>query len=223
MPLIALTGGIATGKSTVARQLAKYGAIVVDSDSIAREIAAPGTNAFTEIVQAFGPDVVAADGNLDRERLGALVFADPPRRHLLEAITHPPIRSRTAARIQEALAASPPLVVVDIPLLFESKQEGAFPGLLVVYTDARTQRRRLRKRDNLDAQAAEARLAAQLSIETKKAHATWVIDNSSTPERTATQVDRWWQQNVLGKSAKPPAHHRNDRSATRGSASDAAE
>lgn len=196
MRIIGLTGGIATGKSTVAALLAARGAVVVDADAVAREVVAPGTTGLAEVVDAFGPEVVRADGSLDRERLGAIVFADTQQRRRLEAITHPRIREVMAGRIAESLALAPPLVVVDIPLLYESGRDAEFPEVLVVVTDPLTQEHRLRERDGLDEADARQRLSAQLPIEEKRRRATWVIDNSGSREETERQVAAFWESVV---------------------------
>lgn len=195
--VIALTGGIATGKSTVAAMLAGRGAAVVDSDAVAREVVEPGTPGLAAVVEAFGAEIQDRDGRLDRERLGDLVFADPRRRHLLEAILHPLIRARSAELVAAAAATSPPLVAVDVPLLFEAGRAGSFPdGVLLVYADPATQLRRLRDRTGLDEGPALQRITAQLPIAAKRERATWVIDNSGDREATGAQVARWWQETV---------------------------
>lgn len=196
MRVVGLTGGIATGKSTVAGMLARRGAIVVDADALAREVVAPGRPALDDIVAEFGAGVLTSDGALDRAALARLVFADPVRRRRLEAITHPRIRALMAQRVAAAVAAGPPLVVVDIPLLFEGGRSEVVSDVLLVYADPDTQRRRLRERDHLSPEEVERRLAAQMPIDAKRALATWVIDNRGTREETEAQVERWWHQVV---------------------------
>jgi dephospho-CoA kinase len=196
MRIIGLTGGIATGKSTVAGLLGARGAVIVDADRIAREVVEPGTPGQAAVTAAFGAAVLRGDGSIDRERLGAIVFGDAEQRRRLEAITHPLIRDVMASRIAEAMAQDPPLIAVDIPLLFESGRDADFPEVLLVATDAATQLRRLRERDDLDETAARQRLAAQLPIETKRGRATWVIDNSGTLDDTARQVAAFWDSTV---------------------------
>jgi dephospho-CoA kinase len=194
---IGLTGGIATGKSTVAAMLAGHGAAVVDADVIAREVVEPGHPGLEAVVDAFGAEVLTAAGTLRRDRLATIVFADAQARRRLDAITHPLIQAGIAARVAAERAAGAPLVVVDVPLLFEGGREVDFPdGVLLVYADAATQVRRLRRRDALDDAAALRRLAAQLPIEGKRARATWVIDNGGSLEGTRTQVSRWWRENA---------------------------
>ncbi len=199
MRLIGLTGGIATGKSTVDRMLEAHGATVIDADELAREAVRPGEATLERVIERFGEDVSAADGSLDRGRLGKIVFADSDARHDLERITHPRIIELTQERIAGALAGAAPLVVVDIPLLFENAREGMFDGVLLVYAPPDVQVRRLRERNDLDETAARQRLAAQLPIDEKRARATWIIDNSGEDDATQRQVDAWWDANVVSR------------------------
>jgi dephospho-CoA kinase len=197
MRVIGLTGGIATGKSTVAAMLAARGAVVVDADVLAREVIAPGRAGYDEVVARFGHGIVGDDGELDRAALAAIVFADPAARADLEAITHPKIGAFMQARINAALASSAPLAVAEIPLLFERGRDAAFPETLLVYAPRAVQLLRMRQRNGWDAAAAQQRLDAQLPIEEKRARATWVIDNSGSLDATAGQVDAWWDDVVL--------------------------
>jgi len=194
--LIGLTGGIATGKSSVAAHLARRGAVVVDADLIAREVVQPGSPALAEIALEFGPSALTAAGALDRAAVGALVFADPHRRRRLEEITHPRIRAVMAQRILDGLASDAPLVVADIPLLHETGRQDEFEGVMVVYADPAVQLRRLLTRDHLDEAEARRRIAAQLPIGEKRDRATWWIDNSGDELSTADQVDAWWSSVV---------------------------
>jgi dephospho-CoA kinase len=194
MRLIGLTGGIATGKSTVAEMLGSRGALVVDADRLAREVVEPGTAALTAIVAEFGEGVLDADGRLDRALLGSVVFADAEQRRRLEDITHPAIGTLMQERVAAAVQASPPLVAVDIPLLFETHRQGMFEGVLLVYADESTQLRRLAARDGLSESEARRRLSAQMPIDEKRRLATWVIDNSGGLAETEHQVQRWWTE-----------------------------
>lgn len=194
MRLIGLTGGIATGKSTVATLLGDRGAVIVDADLLAREVVAPGCPALEEIAAAFGAAVLTPAGELDRPALGALVFADAARRRRLEQITHPRITALMARRIADGLESAAPLVVADIPLLFENDRAGLVEGVLLVDAPEDVQLRRLMLRDALDEAAARARIAAQLPLAEKRRLATWVIDNGGTPESTAAQVATWWDR-----------------------------
>jgi dephospho-CoA kinase len=193
MRLIGVTGGIATGKSTVDALLAAHGAAVIDADVLAREVVLPGEPALAEVAQRFGGEMLQADGTLDRARLGTLVFADADARRDLERITHPRITGLMHERIARALAGPAPLVAVDIPLLFENARESLFEGVLLVYAPRDVQVRRMRERNGLDADAALQRLAAQIPIDDKRDRATWIIDNSSGLEATSRAVDAWWE------------------------------
>jgi len=196
---IGLTGGIATGKSTVAKLLTERGAILIDLDKIAREVVEPGQPALLAIAERFGQAMLQPDGTLDRKKLGAVVFSDPAERKALEAITHPAIRAVMKERMAQYEADDPDrLVVVDVPLLYESKLEGYFEQVMVVYVPRETQMRRLIERDGLTPEEAEMRLGAQMDIEEKKRRADVLIDNSGTPEETDKQIGRFWREKGLG-------------------------
>lgn len=191
-----LTGGIASGKSTVARMFGELGAMVVSADEIAREVVRPGMPALRDIRAAFGDDVLSSDGTLDRRRLGAVVFGDEAKRRLLERITHPRIREVMRQRIDEAAAGGSP-VIAEIPLLFESEASLALVDVvIVVYVSRDVQLARLMARDGLSQADATARIAAQLPLEDKVMRADYVIDNEGDPERTRAQVARIWQELV---------------------------
>lgn len=187
--LIGLTGGIATGKSTVSAMFGFLGCRVIDADQLAREVVRPGQPAHAAIVREFGPDVLQEDGALDRKRLGAIVFADAERRKRLETITHPAIRARQgrilAVYDEEGFDG---IVVWDVPLLLETGGAALVDRVVVVYADAETQRRRLMARDGIDEAAARARIASQMSIEEKRRLAHYVIDNSGGRADTERQV-----------------------------------
>jgi len=188
--LVGLTGGIATGKSTVSEIFRRLGCEVIDADLLAREVVEPGEPAFAEIVAEFGPDVLGPDGRLDRKRLGAVVFADPARRRRLEAITHPRIRIKFAERLQELIARGfAGLVIFDAPVMIESGNYTHMDRLVVVATDPATQRARAVGRDG-DRADVERRIASQMPIAEKAKLADYVVDNSGTPEATAEQVRR---------------------------------
>jgi len=190
---IGLTGGIATGKSTVARMLVERGAALVDADRIAREIVEPGQAALAQIAERFGAAVLHEDGTLNRRLLGSIVFADPEERKALEAITHPAIRALMRDRIA-ALEADRPdrLVVADIPLLYESGLQHLYEGIMVTYIPRDMQRARLIERDALTPEEADKRIGAQMDIELKRQMADYVIDNSGTLADTEAQLDRFW-------------------------------
>ncbi|HXA28761.1 MAG TPA: dephospho-CoA kinase [Candidatus Angelobacter sp.] len=196
MRLIGLTGGIGSGKSTVAALLVARGAALVDADRLAREVVEPGTPGLAEIAAEFGPSVLLPDGRLDRPALGAIVFADAARRERLNAITHPRVAELMQRRIAEALAGDAPLVVVDVPLLFEGERQALFEGVLLVWVPAAMQVERLVARDGLREDDARARIEAQMPIDDKRALADWVVDNSGTPAATEAQVEAWWRAHV---------------------------
>ena len=192
---IGLTGGIATGKSTVAKLLTDRGALLIDLDRIAREVVSPGQSALGQIVQQFGQTILQPDGTLNRKQLGKIVFADPDRRKQLEAITHPAIRTVMQTRMQEFEQLYPDrLTVVDVPLLYESRLASYFSCVVVVYVPRAEQLRRLMERDKLTRKESEERLAAQMDIEEKRERANYVIDNSGSFEQTRQQVNQFWQE-----------------------------
>ncbi len=193
MVRIGLTGGIGSGKSTVSALLAARGAVIVDSDRIAREVVEPGTPGLARVVEAFGEGVLAPDGSLDRGALAAVVFADPEARRRLDGIVHPLVR----ARASELAAAAPPdaVVVHDVPLLVETGQASSYDLVLVVEADPATRVSRLVQR-GLTAEDARARMEAQASDGQRRAVADVLLDNSGTPEQLAEQVDRFWAERI---------------------------
>jgi dephospho-CoA kinase len=187
---IGLTGGIASGKSTVSERLATLGALVIDSDLLAREVVAAGTPGFAAVVEEFGPAVVTASGELDRGALGRVVFQNPDARRRLEAIVHPLVRRR-AAEIESA-GPQGSVVVHDIPLLVESGQADAFDQVVVVDVDPDVQLRRLRETRGMSEKDAAARIAAQASRAQRLAVADHVIVNNGSLEDLLASVDRLW-------------------------------
>jgi dephospho-CoA kinase len=202
MDVIALTGGVGSGKSTVAAMLRELGATVIDADEAARAVVEPGTAGFGQVVEAFG-DRYVRDGRLDRAALAELVFHDEAARQKLNAITHPLVRAWMAERQQEAEAAGAARVVLDIPLLFESNLQDAFATIVLVYTPPATQLERLVGGRGFTESDARARIAAQLPMESKRDRATHVIDNSGSLAETRRQVERAWQEISAGDG--PPA------------------
>ncbi|GIP15466.1 dephospho-CoA kinase [Paenibacillus montaniterrae] len=187
--LIGLTGGIASGKSTVSALFVKHGALLVDADQVAREVVEPGEPALLQIIEQFGEQVLNADGSLNRQALGALVFSDVDKLKQLEQITHPAIRARMQEKFKLYKHQQPDaLIIADIPLLYETKQTHLYEGIVVVYIPRSMQIERLMKRNHLSEKEAADRIALQMDIEEKKKLADWIIDNSSTLEHTEQQV-----------------------------------
>lgn len=194
--VIGLTGGIGTGKSTVAALLEKLGAVIVDSDAIVRELQAPGAPMLRTLAEAFGEDVIREDGSLDRARLGERVFSDEEARLRLNAIVHPEVGRESARRLAAARAAGAPLVVLDIPLLFETRRGGTasdanrgVDAIVVVYAPRALQIERQLERNGYDRTEAERRVDSQMPIERKRELADHVIDNSGSLEATRRQVE----------------------------------
>lgn len=186
---VGLTGGVASGKSTVSKMLAELGAVVIDADLLAREVVAAGSEGLAEIVEAFGEDVLTAGGELDRPAMGARVFGDPEARKQLEAIIHPRVRARGAER--EAAAGPGTVVVHDIPLLAETGQADAFDAVVVVDAPVDVQLDRMTRLRGWTGEDARARIAAQAAREDRLAIATYVVENTGTREdlrRKVTEV-----------------------------------
>jgi len=176
-----LTGGIASGKSTVSGFLSDAGAKVIDADEIAREVVKQGTPGYNAILAFFGRAIILPDGEIDRKRLGEIVFNDPDKRARLDAIVHPLVFKRSAEMIAQIAAEEPDAVVImDIPLLLEAGMGSDFSDLIVVYVNENIQLNRLMNRDGIDKQAAMARIRSQMPVEEKRKQATVVIDNSGT-------------------------------------------
>lgn len=188
--MIGLTGGIASGKSTVARLLAERGAAVVDADKIARQIVEPGQPALAELVARFGPAILTPEGELDRKRLGAIAFSDPAARADLGRITHPRIAAASAAAIATWGDAGATVVFYEAALLVENRAHTSLAGLIVVSTSPEVQHGRLVSRDGLTSEEATARIVAQAPLSDKLAAATWVIDNHGDLEALEAEVDR---------------------------------
>ncbi len=188
---IGLTGGIASGKSTVARKLEQLGAVTIDADVLARDVVALGTEGLKAVVARFGDSVLAANGSLDRRALARVIFADPRARADLNAIIHPLVRERAAEL--EAAAPAGAVVVHVIPLLVETGQQDRFDAVVVVDTTVEEQLRRLTRRDGLTQTEAEQRVAAQASREERLGAATHVIDSSGPVRETMRQVGELWR------------------------------
>ena len=185
MQVIGLTGGIATGKSTVSAILKKAGAEIIDADRIAREVVKKGLPAYREIVENFGETVLLSNGEINRSVLGDLIFNDPRKKQLLNRIVHPHVRRETNRQLKDMENSSPDTIaVLDIPLLFEAEMHKDLSEVIVVYAPEHIQIKRLMKRDNISEADAVARVRSQMPIEEKKNRATIVIDNSGTMEDT---------------------------------------
>ena len=215
--ILGLTGGIGTGKSSVTRILSELGATTIDADAIVHELQAPGQPMLAALAQAFGAAILTADGALDRKALGAIVFRDDQARARLGEIVHAPVIGEMMRRAKAAVERGDPLVVLDIPLLFEGRVSGRgsgalmhFDGTVCVWVSEELQLARTMARDQCDEGEARRRMAAQLPIDQKRELADYVIDNSGTPEETRAQVVALVQQlsgGKLGGATGPPPLH----------------
>jgi dephospho-CoA kinase len=194
VPLIALTGGIASGKSTIAKRLAELGAVVVDADALSREVVEPGEPALDAVRSAFGDEVIRADGSLDRPALGRIVFSDPAKRHLLNGIVHPAVLHRSHEAFRAAFARDRAAVVVyDVPLI-DARGVGEFDRIVVADAPTEVRVERLVSLRGMEEADARARVAAQLSDEERRALASDLIDTSGTVDATLAQVDTLWSR-----------------------------
>jgi len=191
MLMIGLTGGMGSGKSTVAEALARRGARIIDADAIARQVVEPGTPALAKLVERFGPEILAPDGTLNRPALGALAFVDDQTRKELEAITHPAIAEEFFRQIDDA----PPdaILVHDVPLLVESTRGMKYEGVIVVEAPLDVRLDRLESR-GVDRADAAQRIALQASDEERREVATWVVDNSGELAALEAQLDPIWEE-----------------------------
>lgn len=192
--VIGLTGGIASGKSSVARYFEQRGAVVIDADQLSRQAVAPGSPALARIVAAFGGDVLLADGQLDRKRLGATVFTDQCKRRQLERIVHPEIKRLAEDQIAAAAASGASLVFYMAPLLIEAGATGRVDEIWVVTVSPDIQLARLMARDGISAEEANRIISSQMSLAEKARHGRIIIDNSGTPEQTGKLLDEIWQK-----------------------------
>ena len=193
--IIGLTGGIASGKSTVSQLLVQKGFAVVDADVAARTVVEPGEPAYEKIIEAFGQNVLNEDGTINRGELGAIIFHDEEQRKILNEIVHPAVRAQMLAEKDAAFSNGKKSVIMDIPLLFESNLTWMVDKTAVVYVDKETQLERLMERNSLSEAEALARIQSQMSLEKKKELAQAVLDNRGTIEQTVLQLDeliaRW--------------------------------
>lgn len=194
MLTVGLTGGIGSGKSTVSRLLASYGAVVVDADLLAREAVSPGTPGLARVVEEFGAGMLLADGSLDRPALGAVVFADPTALARLNAIVHPVVGARTAALVARAEEDGIQVLVHDVPLLVENGLVKAYDEVVVVATSPEVQLDRLVRLRGMSEADAGARIAAQAPLADKLAVATRVLHNDGTPAELEQQVRGLWEE-----------------------------
>jgi dephospho-CoA kinase len=203
-PTIAgLTGGIASGKSTVAAMLAEAGARIVDADRIAHQVVLKGEPAWQDIVDHFGSGILARDGQIDREALGAIVFNETEAKKALNGIVHPRVFETMAQEIQSLAEAHPgDLVIMDVPLLIESGLHHSLPIVILVYVPEVMQKERLMRRDGLNAADAAARIRSQMPIDAKRAHAHYIVDNTGDLDATRRQVLDIYRKILSG--APPP-------------------
>jgi dephospho-CoA kinase len=192
--VVGLTGGIATGKSTVSKLFQKYGVPVIDADQIAKDVVEIGKPTLALIVEHFGQGVLTSDGVLNRKKLGEIVFGDPTKRKELDAIIHPVILSEIERRVEELESSSPDgLIIIDIPLLYETLRQDHFNEVILVYVPEDVQLARLMLRDGSTKDQALARMKAQMSIEDKRVLADYIIDNRGASLETERQVDLFLQ------------------------------
>ena len=194
--IIGLTGSIASGKSTVDNMLREYGLPIVDADVVARDVVEPGTPTLAAIAESFGEEILLEDGSMNRERLGQIIFHDPAKRKVLNDLIHPAIRLEMTRQREELIEAGATHVVMDIPLLFESKLQHFAEKILVVAVSEEVQLERLMARNNLSKEDAVARIQSQLPMSVKVQGADAVVYNDGTIEQTRTQLEsilRNWQ------------------------------
>ncbi len=199
--IIGVTGGIASGKSTVTRMFQDLGAVVVSADELAREIVRPGSETLKRIAERFGDRFILSDGQLDRKALGELIFADARARVDLNSLTHPAIAALAECRLRKAEKHGAPLIIYEAPLLFESGAQGQVDKVLVVKIAEETQLARLMARDNLRHEQARARISSQMAQKEKLARADFVVDNSGTSENTRNQVQELMKRLGFGTQA----------------------
>lgn len=203
MLTVGLTGGIGSGKSEVSRRLADLGAVVVDADRVAREVVEPGTPGLRRIIDAFGPQVLHADGTLDREALGRIVFTDPEKLATLNGIVHPLVGERITARMTQVQRDHPDAVVVyDVPLLVENGLADRYDVVVVIAAPPQTQLRRLVEQRGMTVEDAQSRIAAQAPLADKLAVADLVIDNDGSLDALEKQVRTVWAD-LVARAGKP--------------------
>lgn len=193
--LLGLTGGIGSGKSTVANMLSELGTYTIDFDILAREVVKPGREAYSEILDYFGEGVLDYNSEIDRKKLGEVVFNSTKKRKVLESITHPRIHQEFFAQLESIKAKENDCIVqAVVPLLIESGMSELFQKVVLVYVSRDVQKQRLMKRDNLSDTQAESRLQAQMPMEEKRDYADYVINNQESLEHTFEQVKGLWKE-----------------------------
>jgi dephospho-CoA kinase len=195
MLIVGLTGGIASGKSTVARMFSEEGGYVVDTDMISREVVTPGKRGWQEVVNFFSRDILNSDGTLNRKKLGDIVFSNPEKRKKLEEILHPKIYEEQTKKIREILKRNNrAIVIVDVPLLIEVNKHKSFDRVILVYVSPQIQIERLMKRDGLSLGDAHRRISSQMSIDSKVKYAHYVINNEGSLKKTRERVKEVFQR-----------------------------
>jgi dephospho-CoA kinase len=200
---VGLTGGIASGKSTVSGIFASLGAKIIDADAVAREVLLPGQPAWTRLRQAFGQEFFHPDGTVKRKQLRKLVFADPEKRKLLDSIVHPEVMKEINRRSESwSSSEQAGVLLVDVPLLLEVGVANRFDKVIVVYASESAQIKRLMQRDGIAEEEAKQTLKVQMPLSKKVEQADYVIDNNGTTEETQAQVQRVWQELLVLASKK---------------------
>jgi dephospho-CoA kinase len=186
--IVGLTGGIASGKSTVAEILRRLGAAVIDADELSREVVQPGEPAWKEIVEAFGAGILQEDQSIDRKKLRTIIFDDPEARKTLEAIIHPKVRALAEEKIRERASTGASIIVYEVPLLFEGQLHRWLRPVILVASDVKTQKKRIQDRDRVTDIQAQRHIDAQMSLEEKRKLADYIIENNGTLEELEQQV-----------------------------------
>ena len=192
MKLVGLTGGIASGKSTVAAILRRLGAAVIDADELSRQVVQPEQTAWKEIVKTFGAGILQEDQNLDRKKLRKIVFDNPEARKKLEAIIHPKVRALAEEKIRELASAGASIIVYEVPLLFEGQLHHWLRPVILVACDVKTQKKRIQDRDHVTDVEAQRHIDAQMSLEEKRKLADYTIEKN-----WSSRLNRWWKASKL--------------------------